>query len=209
MSTTTLNAPIVAGNVYDKYGTRNPIAAWLMQGFMRSMEELVKVTRPRQVHEVGCGEGHLSSRLVEWLGVPVRGSDVSPEIIDVAQNAHGAVASFQAKSIYDLRPEVDAAELVVCAEVLEHVDDPRQALSILTGLARPYCVLSVPREPLWRALNMARGKYVRDLGNTPGHVNHWSKAGFCRLVSEFFDIQEVRSPLPWTMVLARTKGNAI
>ena len=36
-------------------------------------------------------------------------------------------------------------------------------------------LVSVPREPLWRGLNMARGAYMRDLGNTPGHVNHWSK----------------------------------
>ena len=27
---------------------------------------------------------------------------------------------------------------------------------------------------------MARGAYLRDLGNTPGHVNHWSKRSFVR-----------------------------
>ena len=38
----------------------------------------------------------------------------------------------------------------------------------------------MPREPLWRGLNMARGAYLKDLGNTPGHVNHWSKRSFHR-----------------------------
>ena len=30
---------------------------------------------------------------------------------------------------------------------------------------------------------MARGAYLRDLGNTPGHVNHWSKRAFVSLLS--------------------------
>ena len=54
-------------------------------------------------------------------------------------------------------------------------DDPERALDVLAGLARPWLIASVPREPLWRALNLARLSYVGDLGNTPGHLNHWSK----------------------------------
>lgn len=197
---------VVAGNVYDKYGSRNPIAVWLMNGFLGSMDELVTTAAPPAIHEVGCGEGHLASRLAGLLGVPVRGTDLSPSIIQLAKDAHGHLASFQAKSIYDLEPSADAADLIVCAEVLEHVDEPRRALEVLTTLAKPYCVLSVPREPLWRVLNVARGKYLGTLGNTPGHVNHWSQRSFCRLVSQYFDILEVRAPLPWTMLLCRTKG---
>jgi hypothetical protein len=30
----------------------------------------------------------------------------------------------------------------------------------------------VPREPIWRIGNMARGRYLGDLGNTPGHIQH-------------------------------------
>jgi len=63
--------------------------------------------------------------------------------------------------------------------------------------------VSVPREPLWRGLNMARGAYWRDLGNTPGHVNHWSKRGFVSLLSCVGVVEEVRSPFPWTVVLVR------
>jgi len=63
----------------------------------------------------------------------------------------------------------------------------------------------VPREPIWRILNIARGKYIGDLGNTPGHVNHWSRRGFIDLLSRRFDVVEVRSPLPWTMALCRVR----
>ena len=41
------------------------------------------------------------------------------------------------------------------------------------------------------------------LGNTPGHVNHWSKRGFVALLSRYGTVEEARAPFPWTMVLVR------
>jgi len=64
----------------------------------------------------------------------------------------------------------------------------------------------VPREPIWRALNLARGKYVRDLGNTPGHLGHWSRRGFLELLGGRLEVVAVRTPLPWTMALCRANG---
>jgi hypothetical protein len=48
---------------------------------------------------------------------------------------------------------------------------------------------------------MARGAYVRDLGNTPGHVNHWSKRDFVAFLNRHGRVVEARSPFPWTMCL--------
>jgi hypothetical protein len=70
-------------------------------------------------------------------------------------------------------------------------------------VARRHLLVSVPREPLWRALNMARGAYWRSLGNTPGHVNHWSKPGFVELLERYGTVEDARSPFPWTMLLVR------
>ena len=55
------------------------------------------------------------------------------------------------------------------------------------------------------ALNLARGKYIKDLGNTPGHLQHWSKKSFITLVEKYFTVIEVKSPLPWTMLLCRQR----
>ena len=52
-----------------------------------------------------------------------------------------------------------ADELIVCCEVLEHLVDAEGALDVVAGLARPWAILSVPREPLWRALNLLRLAY--------------------------------------------------
>ena len=92
---------------------------------------------------------------------------------------------------------------MICCEVLEHLAEPRRALERLASISRRHCLLSVPREPLWRALNCLRGSYLGQLGNTPGHIQHWSRGAFLRLVGEYFEIVEVRSPIPWTVVLCR------
>lgn len=200
---------IVIGNTYDKYGTSNPIARWLVSGFDGALNGLVRKVDPKVIHEVGCGEGYWTLR---WMkeGIDARGSDFSTEIISMAKanaTAQGTDPSrFVARSIYDVEAGRDSAELVVCCEVMEHLEEPERALDALTRIVDANLILSVPREPLWRALNMVRGKYISDLGNTPGHLNHWSRNGIVSLVGRYFDVVEVLSPLPWTMMHCRRKN---
>jgi 2-polyprenyl-3-methyl-5-hydroxy-6-metoxy-1,4-benzoquinol methylase len=196
---------VVVGNSYDKYGSRNPVVRYLMSGFESSLQSLVEKTGAEEIHEVGCGEGHWTLR---WLqeGYQSRGSDISKQAIELARtNARplGLHPQVKVASIYDLVSPTDAAELIVCCEVLEHLEHPEQALEVLNTLASPFIIVSVPREPIWRILNIARGSYCSNLGNTPGHIQHWSKRGFVNLIENYFTIVDVLSPLPWTMILAK------
>jgi 2-polyprenyl-3-methyl-5-hydroxy-6-metoxy-1,4-benzoquinol methylase len=195
-----------AGNYYDKYRTANPIARRLMRGFLDSFDALAAQVPVASSLEIGCGEGELSIRLAH-RGFRVRGCDISAEIVEEARRRAAAArvdATFWAEAIEAI-DETQAAPLVVCCEVLEHLDDPEHGLDTLAALARPHLIASVPREPLWRALNLARGKYIADLGNTPGHVNHWSRRGFLDLLRRRFEIVDVRIPLPWTMALCKLR----
>ena len=196
------------GNVYDKYGTSNPVARRLMAGFMSQLDELVERTGATDAHEVGCGEGELAIRLAR-RGIRMRGTDAFPQVLEEARRRAaeaGVEIDFEATPVEELTADRHAAELIVCCEVLEHLDDPERALDVLAGLARPWLIASVPREPLWRALNLARLSYVGDLGNTPGHLNHWSKRDFVRFLARRFEVVEVRSPTPWSMVLCRVQS---
>jgi len=200
-------APQPAGNYYDKYRTPNPIARWLMQGFLGAFDSLVANVPLSSALEIGCGEGELSIRLAR-RGFRVRGCDISADIVEEARTRArdaNVEATFWAQPIETIDIAAEAAPLVVCCEVLEHLDDPACSVEILAKLAQPYLLASVPREPLWRGLNMARGKYLGALGNTPGHLNHWSRAGFLHLLQRRFDVIEARTPLPWTMVLCRRR----
>jgi 2-polyprenyl-3-methyl-5-hydroxy-6-metoxy-1,4-benzoquinol methylase len=203
-----VEAAEAGGNIYDKYGTSNPVARRLMAGFMGQLDELVDRTGAAEAHEVGCGEGELAMRLAR-RGIRMRGTDAFPQVLEEARRRASATEveiDFEAAPVEELAPGRHAAELIVCCEVLEHLDDPERALDVLAGLARPWLLASVPREPLWRALNLARFSYVGELGNTPGHLNHWSKRNFVRFLTRRFEVIELRSPTPWTMVLCRVQS---
>ncbi|HEY6543658.1 MAG TPA: class I SAM-dependent methyltransferase [Dokdonella sp.] len=199
--------PRPAGNHYDKYHSANPIARKLMQGFLDAFDALAAKVPPSAALEIGCGEGELSIRLAR-RGFRMRGCDISAEIVEEARRraTHADVqAGFFTCPIESIDVTAEAAPLVVCCEVLEHLDDPVRGVDTLAELAQPWLLASVPREPIWRVLNMARGKYLGDLGNTPGHLNHWSRDGFLGLLGARFEVVEVRAPLPWTMALCRRR----
>jgi SAM-dependent methyltransferase len=193
------------GNVYDKYATRNPIERRMVGGFIERVRELTAISGAHEVHEVGCGEGELSLALARD-GLDIRGSDIAADVVAEARRratAAGLEVDYRTAPIEALAPPGDAAQLVLCCEVLEHLPDPHAGLAKIASLAQPWLLVSVPREPLWRGLNMARGAYWKDLGNTPGHVNHWSKRSFVQLLSRHGKVVEARSPFPWTMLLVR------
>ena len=203
---TSCSKAVPVGNYEAKYETRNPVSRFLVNGFLKDFDDLAAKAAPASIHEVGCGEGELIRRLVTTNASSIRGTDISSDVFSAAsQDICGKRVSFQEKSVYDLTPETDSADLLVCCEVLEHVDRPDAALEALYGLGAGAYLFSVPREPIWRILNMARGKYLGDFGNTPGHLNHWSRGGFLRWISQRFEILETRSPLPWTMALCKAR----
>lgn len=199
---------IVIGNTFDKYGSQNPIVRWMMNGFDSTLSKFVADAAPETIHEVGCGEGFW---VMNWAaeGRTVKGTDFSAQVIEMAKK--NAVSRnlddtvFEVKSIYDVEAAADSADLIVCCEVMEHVDDPERAFQALTRIVKRDLIVSVPREPLWRALNMARGKYLGDLGNTPGHINHWTSLGIRKLAEQYFDVVSLEKPLPWTMLHCRKK----
>lgn len=199
---------IVIGNTFDKYGSKNPVVRWMMAGFNRSLSTMVQKVSPKTIHEIGCGEGFW---VMQWnsQGINARGSDFSSQVVELAKkNATEEDLSakvFKQRSIYDIDKINDSADLIVCCEVLEHLEFPEDGLRALKRVAKKHVILSVPREPVWCLLNMLRGKYLADFGNTPGHIQNWSRSKFISLVSKHFDVIYVKSPFPWTMLLCKVK----
>ncbi|HEY2181611.1 MAG TPA: class I SAM-dependent methyltransferase [Solirubrobacteraceae bacterium] len=196
---------IVTGNTYDKYGSSNPVVRRLMAGFERTLDELLTRASPRSLLDVGCGEGVLVHR---WaLAMPDRrvvGIDLEEESIQAGwAERQAANLEYRAMPADDLAFATGEFDLATAIEVLEHVPDPERTLAEMARCAERHLLVSVPREPLWRAVNLARGAYIGQLGNTPGHLNHWSKRSFARMLSRHGQIVELRSPFPWTMLLVR------
>jgi SAM-dependent methyltransferase len=202
---------VVTGNTYDKYGSGNPVVRRLMAGFERDLEQLFAQAAPTSLLDVGCGEGVLVHKWAQRLdGARVVGVDLEEESIQAgwserqAPNLEYRVMQPGAAGRAEGLPFADAEfDLASAIEVLEHVPDPEHTVAEMARCAERHLLVSVPREPLWRMLNMARGAYWPALGNTPGHLNHWSRRSFVELLSRHGEVTEVRSPFPWTMLLVR------
>ncbi|HEX3316629.1 MAG TPA: class I SAM-dependent methyltransferase [Solirubrobacteraceae bacterium] len=202
---TTDAAGTVTGNTYDKYGSTNPVVKRLMAGFHRRLDDLFAQAAPTSILDVGCGEGVLVCEWAERIG---DGRVVGIDLDDPELHAEWATRprpnlEYRVQKAEDLPFEAGEFDFASAIEVLEHVPEPGHTLAEMARVAERHLLVSVPREPMWRGLNMARGAYLRDWGNTPGHVNHWSKRGFVAFLSTVGEPVEVRSPFPWTMVLVR------
>jgi 2-polyprenyl-3-methyl-5-hydroxy-6-metoxy-1,4-benzoquinol methylase len=199
-------AAVLTGNTFDKYGSASPIVRRLMARFERDAAALLDRAAPRSLLDVGCGEGVLTARWAarnpgcETVGVDLADPRLQAQWAARAGPANLRFATMQAEA---LAFQDGSFELVSATEVLEHVSDPQAALAEMARVAARWLLVSVPREPLWRILNVARGAYVRELGNTPGHLQHWSAGAFRRLLSAHGELVETRAPLPWTMLLVR------
>ena len=197
---------VPTGNTYDKYGSSNRVVRRLMAGFDSALDELWDQAAPESALDVGCGEGVLTERFAERLGAGrVAGVDLEdPKLRAEWDRRARPNLEFRSYDGGELPFRSNDFDIACAIEVLEHVPDPEHTLAEMVRVARRHVLVSVPREPLWRTLNMMRGSYVRQWGNTPGHVNHWSKPGFLDFVNAHGTIAAIRSPFPWTMVLVRT-----
>jgi len=205
VSTVTRDAEgTVTGNTYDKYGSTNPVVRRLMAGFERTLDELFLQAAPSSVLDVGCGEGVLTQKWAKRLEGRIVGLDLEdPSIQAEWEKRREPNLEYRVMKAENLPFEDGEFALASAIEVLEHVPDPEHTVAEMARVSSGHLLVSVPREPLWRGLNMARGAYLRDLGNTPGHVNHWSKRSFVALLSRHGEVVEARSPFPWTMLLVR------
>lgn len=184
----------------------------LIDNYFKTVGDLVKKSDiasagPVKAIEIGCGVGFSTQRIAALLpsNVELEASEyVAHQIPEAQKNNPGM--KITEESVYETQHADGTFDMVFLLEVLEHLDFPNTGLEELRRVTKSggYLVLGVPREPIWCGLNMARGKYLKSFGNTPGHLNHWSTRGVKKYVAKHFGpVVEVKTPLPWTLLLAR------
>jgi len=193
------------GNVYDKFGSTNLLVKRLMETYTETLISILSEINYKNMLEVGCGEGYLM-QLIKKQNLAVKPvlSDISHPIMLTTRILHPETALVTA-SVTDLPFRDNQYDLICAAEVLEHVPDPVEALKELGRVGRKYVLFSVPREPIWRILNIIRLSYLKSWGNTPGHMQHWTAREFKNLLEPYFEILLFRTPFPWSMVLCQVK----
>ncbi|MCD4737696.1 MAG: class I SAM-dependent methyltransferase [Anaerolineae bacterium] len=193
------------GNL-QKYQSSNPLQRFLIARFLRKVGSLVAALPVAEVLDVGCAESFVSRYLAGVAGLRLSFAGVD---IDAAALKRGqAVFPQMLRSFGNITALPFATEqfdLVLCTEVLEHLPEPLLGLRELRRVTRGYCLLSVPHEPWFRALNFLRGKHVRQGGNDPEHLQNWTGRRFAAFVSREFEVISAQRSLPWYIVLGKKR----
>ncbi|MFH1415140.1 MAG: class I SAM-dependent methyltransferase [Elusimicrobiota bacterium] len=197
---------IIAGNYYDKQNTKNPIEKYLVKKFNHSFRSLLGLVKPRTVLEIGCAEGHTTKLIRDFYkgDTTVCGIDISPEIIETASRNYPEI-EFSVQSACALAFDGSSFDLVIASETLEHIKSPEKALAEAARVGRQQFIFTVPNEPLWRIMNLCRLKYMKKLGNTPGHLHHWNSRSFSGLISGKFVPVKILKPVPYIQMLCERR----
>ncbi|HHH28755.1 MAG TPA: class I SAM-dependent methyltransferase [Polyangiaceae bacterium] len=186
-----------------KYRSQNPLQRALIRRFVERLHSLVLRSMPiESVLEVGCGEGFLSGYLSEKLThVTFTGVDLDAGDIAKLKEKFPRIDAHEG-SAYDLGFLGEQTfDLVICAEVLEHLETPDVALEQIASRTKKRALLTVPNEPLFMAANFLRGKNITRLGNDIEHINHYNPRSFRRLLEPRFEVLEVTTSFPWLLTL--------
>jgi SAM-dependent methyltransferase len=182
-----------------KFTDPSPMVRLANDRFFRALGEMLGSVGARSILDAGCGEGEILGRLqvTQAFGV-----DIDIERVSVAQGRISG-GGLGVSDVHRLPFPSESFDLVLMLEVFEHVGDPQEALAEVARVSGQYLLASVPNEPWWRIGNMLRLKYLRDFGNTPEHLNHWSSGSFRRFISNSFEVIQIKRPFLWTFILAK------
>lgn len=187
---------------YEKFQTGNPVVRRLIERFYDKVGSIVGPLNPETVLDAGCGEGETIERLDGQLSGSITGVDLNQESVEFAAGRIPA-GSFQVADLTALPFEDGSFDLVLCLEVLEHIPEPSLALAELARVCRGDIVVSVPSEPWFRLGSLARGKYLKDWGNHPEHINHWNPRSLREFLQTGAEVVSVERSTPWLVAQIR------
>ena len=198
-----MNKSVIAGNIFNKYTSSNPLIQYTIASFMRKANILLHSVHFDNLLDVGCGEGFLVRAILnEFPQKSIFATDISFDILSSYKHI-AAEISRHCCSIYELPYKNNSWDVVIACEVLEHLEYPEKALEEMKRIGRSHFLFTVPLEPWWRLANIMRGKYVLHYGNTPGHVHHWNKRTLLRLLEKHFTVKKYSQAGLWQLALTQ------
>ncbi|GAB5541925.1 MAG: class I SAM-dependent methyltransferase [Sandaracinaceae bacterium] len=186
---------------YGKYQTGNPLMQRVIARFVDRVMAHVSRQSPSTVVDLGCGEGMIARRVAELGGVDYLGLELNPVALEVARREVPSMR-FEQADIVRREPEVGWADVALCLEVLEHLDDPAPAVQRIAEWTGGVAIVSVPWEPFFRGGNFLRGKYLARWGNHPEHIQQFGPRSFQALLEASFRVVRVETCFPWLIGVA-------
>lgn len=188
---------------YRKYTSKNPIQRFLINKFFKTLLKEAERLKPQSILDVGCGEGFVLEKFREnKIGKELVGIDFSERAIQIGRKLHPSL-SLRPGTAYHIPFKANSFDLVICSEVLEHLQYPEKAMAELERVTKKYCIISVPHEPWFMLANLLRGKNISRLGNDIEHVQRWSRHGINVIAGKYFYVTTLKGSFPWTIVVAK------
>jgi 2-polyprenyl-3-methyl-5-hydroxy-6-metoxy-1,4-benzoquinol methylase len=190
---------------YRKHTTKNPLQKFFIENFEKTLALEIKKLKISSIFDAGCGEGFTLEFLrKQGIGKTYEGIDFLKTAIEIGRKVHPKIKLAQA-NIYDLPYKTNTFDVIMCTEVLEHLEKPQEAVKELFRVSKKYVLVSVPNEPIFMGSNFLRGKNWSRFGNDIEHINHWTFWGFEDFVTQNAGVKvrvlRRRYPFPWTMLL--------
>ena len=187
---------------FEKHTTKNPVGRVFLNNFLNTVVKTVKPLQINSVLDAGCGEGFTLARLQkEKIGKVHEGIEYDETAIALGRKTYPKVY-IRKGDIYDLPYKSNSFDLVICTEVLEHLENPKKAYRELIRVSRKYILISVPNEPWFTLQRMARFQNIMHFGAHPEHIQHWTARAFTKFVKvRGVKLIARKFPIPWTMVV--------
>lgn len=185
-----------------KHTSKNLLQRLLINNFYSSLVSLAKTLNPTTILDAGCGEGFTMNKLAEnGVGKKIEGVEYSKDAITLGKKLFPNL-NFREGSAYELPYKDNSFDLVICTEVLEHLDYPAKVLSEVLRTSKRHVLISVPNEPFFMLGNFMRGKNLSRFGNDPGHINHWTIGAFLNFLKKNkLKVKKIKLPFPWILIL--------
>jgi len=196
---------VITGNYFNKYKSKNLLYSILVNHYRFALQSLIQDLPIDTCLEIGSGEGYIIDYILSTKPeIQIIGSDIGFSVVSLAKTDRQFV-KWCVSDGKNIPITENSFDIVFACEVLEHIDKPIDVLKEINRVSKKYVIISVPFEPFWRIMNIMRLKYLSSLGNTPGHINHWSINGITKLVEVYFQPIDVRISFPWIFIKAQKR----
>lgn len=173
-----------------------------MGRFIAKVLSCVEEIQPNSILDIGCGEGVITKLIERQLpNALIVGTDLDEELLIQQTSAVVKYLVVSEMPFHCFQPQT--FDLVIMTEALEHLESPKSALEAIRAITNEHVVITVPHEPIWRIENMLRLKYLQDWGNTPGHIQHFSKKSLQSMLQDVFTHVQVDTSFPWLIAQCR------
>jgi SAM-dependent methyltransferase len=127
--------------------------------YTRVFEEITKFGEISSLLDIGCGEGVCAYYLHQIKpSCFYIGCDISKASIKSAHKDH--YTDFILCDAHKLPIRAGSIEVVLCSEVLEHVDSPYRVLTSMCNLSRDAIIITFPDEGLGRVMGILHPEHV-------------------------------------------------